>query len=125
MAAAGGFVAASVALLAVSVAISPGEWVSWIDFLRDSAGRLLGQGLPDPAGLDFPLAVRLPLALVVAVVAARTDRRWLLPVAMLLASPVVGWGSFALLAAIPRLRVRGRRSPEAPAVADSGRDPLV
>jgi hypothetical protein len=41
---------------------------------------------------------------VVAVVAARTDRRWLLPVAMLVASPVVGWGSFALLAAIPRLR---------------------
>ena len=48
--------------------------------------------------------MRLPIALAVAVFAARTDRRWLLPVAMLLACPVVGWGSFALLAAIPRLR---------------------
>jgi hypothetical protein len=40
----------------------------------------------------------------VTVFAARTDRRWLVPVAMVLASPVVGWGTFALLAAIPRLR---------------------
>ena len=41
---------------------------------------------------------------VAAVVAARTDRAWLLPVVMLLASPVVGTGNVALLAAIPRLR---------------------
>jgi hypothetical protein len=99
-----GFVAVSAALLGVSVAISPGEWVDWIDFLRDSAGDSSGNVYLTPLTLTFPLAARLPLALVVAVVAARTDRRWLLPVAMLVASPVVGWGSFALLAAIPRLR---------------------
>ena len=99
-----GFVAVSAALLVVSVAISPGEWVDWIDFLRDSAGDSSGNVYLTPLTLTFPLAARLPLALVVAVVAARTDRRWLLPVAMLVASPVVGWGSFALLAAIPRLR---------------------
>ena len=42
--------------------------------------------------------------------AARTDRPWLVPVAMVLASPVVGWGTFALLAAIPRLRGLGPAS---------------
>jgi hypothetical protein len=99
-----GFVAASAALLAISIAVSPGEWVNWIDFLRDSAGDSSGNVYLTPLTLTFPLAMRLPLALVVAVVAARTDRRWLLPAAMLLACPVVGWGSFALLAAIPRLR---------------------
>jgi hypothetical protein len=99
-----GFVAASAALLAVSFAISPGEWVNWVEFLRDSAGDSSGKVYLTPLTLTFPLAVRLPLALAVAVVAARTDRRWLLPGAMLLACPVVGWGSFALLAAIPRLR---------------------
>ena len=57
--------------------------------------------------IPFPLVVRFPLALVVVVVAARTDRPWLVPVSMVLASPVVGWGTFALLAAIPRLRGLG------------------
>jgi len=99
-----GFVAASSALLAVSVAISPGEWGNWVEFLRDSAGDSSGKVYLTPLTLTFPLTARLPLALAVAVVAARTGRRWLLPVAMLLASPVIGWGSFALLAAIPRLR---------------------
>ena len=99
-----GFVATSAALLLVSVAISPGEWVNWIDFLRESAGESSGNVYLTPVTLAIPLVVRLPIALAVAVFAARTDRRWLLPVAMLLACPVVGWGSFALLAAIPRLR---------------------
>jgi hypothetical protein len=100
----GGFALTATALLALSVAISPHEWVNWIDFLRDSAGDASGQVYLTPFAITFPLVVRFPLALLFTVVAARTDRRWLVPVAMLLATPVVGWGSFALLAAIPRLR---------------------
>ena len=75
--------------------------------MRDSAGDSSGLLYLSPVAIPFPLAVRFPLALVVAVVAARTDRPWLLPVSMVLASPVVGWGTFALLAAIPRLRGLG------------------
>ena len=118
------FVVTAALLLAVSVAISPGEWSSWLDFLRDSAGDSSGQVYLSPVAVPFPLVVRLPLALVVAVVAARTDRAWLLPVAMVLASPVVGWGTFALLAAIPRLRRTAARSPaaaSAPAASAPGR----
>ena len=74
--------------------------------------------------LAFPLVARLPIALAVAVFAARTDRRWLLPVAMLLACPVVGWGTFALLAAIPRLRpaatVRAAPTSSPPPTATPG-----
>ena len=100
----GGFLVTALALLAASVAVSPGEWASWVDFLGDSAGDSEGLVYLSPAAIYFPLVARLPLAVVLVVVAARTDRRWLVPVAMVLASPVVGWGTFALLAAIPRLR---------------------
>jgi hypothetical protein len=99
-----GFAAASASLLLVSFAISPGEWLSWVAFLRDSAGDASGKVYVTPFAVAFPLSVRFPCAIVLTLYAARTDRRWLVPVAMLLASPVVGWGSFALLAAIPRLR---------------------
>ena len=61
-----------------------------------------------------PLVVRLPVAAVLLVFAARTDRRWLVPVCMVLASPVIGWGTFALLAAIPRLLDRGPDPAPAP-----------
>lgn len=118
-----GFAITALALLVVSFAISPSEWASWLDFLRDSAGESNGYVYLTPAAIYFPLVARLPLALALVVFAARTDRRWLLPVAMVLASPVVGWGTFALLAAIPRLR-QPRRVPD-PAhengPADAGR----
>ena len=115
-----GFLATSAALLAVSVAISPGEWGNWIDFLRESAGESSGNVYLTPVTLAFPLVARLPIALAVTVFAALTGRRWLLPVAMLLATPVVGWGSFALLAAIPRLRPAATaEQPHELAAADS------
>jgi hypothetical protein len=109
----GGFVATFVVLFAGSYALGPDLWHQWWDFLRDNAG-----GTPSMGGVP-PLVVRLPLAAVLLVFAARTDRRWLVPVSMVLASPVIGWGTFALLAAIPRLRGRGATPDQAPApIAD-------
>jgi hypothetical protein len=101
-----GFVVAFVLLLAVSVISAPGLWQDWVRFLLDNGGS--------SPGLAFvpPLRVRLPVAAVLLVYAARTDRAWLLPVVMLLASPVVGTGNLALLAAIPRLVPR--RTPTVP-----------
>jgi hypothetical protein len=104
------FVLTALALLTVSVLISPEAWLDWVDFLRTSAGDSSGLIYLSPVAIAFPLAVRFPLALVVVVVAARTDRPWLVPISMVLASPVVGWGTFAMLAAIPRLRGLGRSS---------------
>ena len=95
----------AVALLAVSVLVSPGAWQDWFDFLREQRRRLLrAWSTCPPWPSPSPWWSGFPLALVLVVVAARTDRPWLVPVAMVLASPVVGWGTFALLAAIPRLR---------------------
>ena len=117
----GGFVATFVVLFAASYALDPSLWHQWWDFLVSNAG-----GTPSMAGIP-PLVVRLPLAAVLLVFAARTDRRWLVPVCMVLASPVIGWGTFALLAAIPRLRDRGPAptaatapTADTPAAADPG-----
>lgn len=104
------FVVTALALLTVSVLISPQAWLDWVDFLRTSAGDSSGLIYLSPFAIPFPLVLRFPLALVVVVVAARTDRPWLVPVSMVLASPVVGWGTFAMLAAIPRLRGLGGSS---------------
>jgi len=115
-----GFAAVACGLGLVSYAASPQLWHDWGDFLLANAH---GSGI---AGWRWvpPLAVRLPAALVLTVVAARTSRAWLLPVAMLLATPVVGAGSFALLAAVPRLARMGAEEPvEVPLSAPAGASP--
>jgi hypothetical protein len=87
-------VATAAGIAAVSLAVAPDIWVDWFRFLQDSTGRsTVGHSVP------LPLWVRLPVAAVVVVVAARTDRRWLLPVGVLLALPVIWWGSFSILIA--------------------------
>jgi hypothetical protein len=57
-----------------------------------------------PGSVPIPLILRLPLAVAVIVHAARTGRAWLLPVGILLAMPVVWWGSLAILTATVALR---------------------
>ena len=51
-----------------------------------------------------PAAVRLPVAAVLILWAGWSGRRWLLPVGVLLAMPVIWWGSFAMLTATVALR---------------------
>ncbi len=68
-------------------------WRSWVDLLRASAGASTVSG-----SIPIPFAIRLPVALLVIAWAARRDARWLLPVGVLLAMPVIWPGSLALLA---------------------------
>jgi hypothetical protein len=92
-------VTAGVVLL--SVAAAPGAWVEWVSFLVSSAedsNATLG------ATVMPPVLYRLPVALALVSVGALTNRRWLLPVAMVVASPVVWMGTLTMLAAIPRMR---------------------
>jgi Glycosyltransferase family 87 len=91
------------AIVVVSVLTAPDAWARWVDFLGMAAGdRGLGS------------TVRLVLALVLVVWAARRDQAWLLAPAMILACPVLGgYGPFAVLAAIPRL-LRWQREHHVP-----------
>ncbi len=90
-------------LALVSFLLDPAAWRTWIDILAGSSSTPV-----DTPGwyLPVPLLVRLPIALVVVVVAARLDRPWLLPVAVTLALPVVWLNGLAILAACWPLRSR-------------------
>jgi hypothetical protein len=90
------------AIVAVSWLLAPAQWASWVDLLASSAGSSTV-----PGSVPIPLLVRLPFAVLVIAWAALRGRRWLLPVGVLLAMPVVWWGGFAILAASVALE-RGR-----------------
>ena len=88
------------AIAIVSVALDQAQWSRWIELLRADA---TGAGAADfqTVGWYVPVALapRLIGAAAVVAVAALTDRRWLLPVGVVLAMPVVWLNSLAVLAA--------------------------
>lgn len=106
---------AGLAMLVVSVLLSPGAWTQYLDFLR---------GL-DPSGqsafIPIPLVVRLVIAGVLTVIAGRTGG-WrgevLLVVAVTVALPSMWFTGLSLLAAaVPIIRGRDAlRGTEAPPV---------
>jgi hypothetical protein len=93
--------ATTAVIAAVSFMLDPAAWRSWADILLASSSTPV-----DTPGwyLGVPLLFRLPIAAVVTVVAARADRAWLLPVAVVLALPVVWLNGLAVLAACWPLR---------------------
>ena len=106
-------VGTTAAIVAGSVLVAPDLWQDWWDFLtvqaRLSGGAVGYEFIPGPA-------FRVPVAVVLVVWAARTDRVWVLPLAMLVATPFIWNGSLTLLAAIPRLRSYANETQPDPAV---------
>lgn len=94
-------VAALIAVLSTaSFAFSPSWWFGWFDLLFRSLS------VADPWVLPVPLVVRLPAALALVIWAARSNRAWLVPLAILLGLPAIRAGSLALLLAVPPLLAR-------------------
>jgi hypothetical protein len=95
---------ATAAIAAISLALDPAQWMRWFDVLRGDASGA-GTGSFETVGwyLPIPLAPRLVIAAVLIVYAARSDRRWLVPVGVVLAMPVMWLNSLAVLAAVPAL----------------------
>ena len=87
-------VGSTLGITTISVLLNPGLWVAWVGFLLDSAG-----------GADPSYRWRvLGAAVVVVGGGALAGVRWLVPIGMALALPVVGGVSaLTILAAIPRL----------------------
>ena len=92
-------IAATVAIIAAVALVAPGLWADWFQLLLSSTGSSTVEG-----AVPIPLLARLPLALAVIAIAAARDERWLLPVGVLLAMPVIWWGSLALLTASVALK---------------------
>jgi hypothetical protein len=110
---------ATLGVMAVSFALDPGGWASWVAML------LRAEFPKDPqlVYLDVPLTVRIPIALAVIIWGARTDRRWTIPVAMTLAMPIVWANSVTILVALvpllmsERVPADARRPAPMPAAA--------
>lgn len=105
-------IAATAALVAASAVLDPGAWAAWFGVLQASVGHTTGTW----AAIGVPLAVRLPVAAAVVAWGARTDRRWTMPVGVMLALPAVWFGSLAMLLAVVPLRAGAT-----PALDRSGR----
>ena len=101
------------AIVIVSFALDQAQWGRWIELLRaDSSGAGAASFATVGWYLPIALAPRLAVALAVVVLAAWKDRRWLVPVAVVLAMPVVWLNSLAVLAACVPLW-RGSRPAKA------------
>jgi hypothetical protein len=90
---------ATAAIAAASALVMPDAWRDWVEVIVANAGK--GGTW---ASVPIPLAIRLPAAVVLVVWGARTDRRWTVPVASMLALPALWYGGISmLLAVIPLL----------------------
>lgn len=92
--------AMTAALVAVSALLDRAAWEQWIAILRSDLART-GQGALETPGwyLAVPLLPRLVVAAAITVVAGLTDRRWLVPFAVVIALPVLWLNGLAVLAA--------------------------
>lgn len=93
---------ATALVIAASAVLMPGAWLEWFGLLVRLAGR---DGTS--AALPIPFLVRLPIAVAVVVWGARTDRRWTVPVAGMLALPALWYGGLTMLLAVIALREPG------------------
>jgi hypothetical protein len=92
-------IGATALVVAASALIMPGAWVEWLELLVRLAGR---DGTW--AAVPIPFLVRLPIAVAVVIWGARTDRRWTVPVAGMIALPALWYGSLTMLLAVVALR---------------------
>jgi hypothetical protein len=94
--------AATAAVVAVSAALAPDAWRRWVDVLTANAGK--GGTW---AAVPIPFLVRFPAALLLIAWGARTNRRWTVPVAAMLALPALWYGGLSImLATLPLIGAR-------------------
>jgi hypothetical protein len=110
-------VGATAAISAVSFVIAPSAWFDWVKFLASSqasggaADYFYESALP-------PLWLRIAAAALLVVWGARTNRRWVVPVATVVAMPVIWVTAPAVLVAVPRL-LKKREKAAVPAALDA------
>lgn len=96
---------ATLAVVTASALVMPSAWAEWFTVLTSAAGR---DGTW--AAVPIPFWLRLPAAIAVVVWGARTNRRWTVPVASMLALPALWYGGFSMLLAMIPLTA-GWRAP--------------
>ena len=100
---------ATALIVALSFVTMPDAWAQWVGVLSRVAGR---DGTW--AAVPIPFLVRLPFAVALVVWGARTNRRWTVPVAGMLALPALWYGGLAMLLAVIALRDPAKPTGRAP-----------
>jgi len=95
---------ATAVIAALTALVAPHYWTEWIASIVSNLDE------PQHYSVPLPAPIRLPLAVLLVAWGARTDRPWTVPVAAMLALPII-WphGLTVALAAIPFVR-RGDRA---------------
>ena len=94
-------IGATAAIVAVSWLLAPGLWTDWGSLL------LSNETAPATGAIEIgPLSVRLVVAIALLFWASRTDRAWVVPIVVLLASPRIWTASLSVLVAVPVLYYR-------------------
>jgi hypothetical protein len=91
------------ALVLLSWLLDPRAWSDWL--------AMLGRGSPADCGthcVAIPLWPRLVAALAIVVVGARTGRRWTVPLAAMLALPVLWLAGLSMTVGVAALAARDR-----------------
>jgi hypothetical protein len=89
-------------VVAVSYSLMPDAWRTWPQVLANNAGK---NGTW--AAVPIPFVLRLPVAVLLVVWGARTNRRWTVPVSAMLALPALWYGGLSImLATLPLLGAR-------------------
>lgn len=102
-------------VVAVAYVFAPGSWQAWLVHLSSESNVA-------PNLVPIPLAVRLPISVALVVIAARTDRAWLLAPAVAVALPLLWVHGLAVLVAVQPLL---RRRAVASLRPDARRRPLL
>jgi Glycosyltransferase family 87 len=82
-------------IASISFLADPAAWSAWFG--------VLGQGAPADCGMHcipIPLVARLPLAVAIVVAGALTGRRWTVPLAAMLALPVLWIAGLSMLVGV-------------------------
>jgi hypothetical protein len=107
-------VGGTAAIAAASYLIAPNLWRDYVSTMVDNLAYDPGHPYPVP----IPVPIRMAAGAAIVWWGARTDRRWVVPVAVVLSLPIIWFHGLAVLAAcIPLWREDRRRHDGAPATS--------
>jgi hypothetical protein len=110
-------VGSAAAVVVIAFVLAPDAWSAWLTQVSNVPTQ--AQNL-----IAIPLAIRLPVAAVLVIAAARLDRPWILAPAVALALPLLWAHGFAVLVAITPL-IRMRAAEARPRTRTEGRQPVL
>lgn len=94
-------IAATIGIAALSAMFAPEAWRGWFDLLRRS---VTDRQTIEGDYLAIPIWLRLPIGVAIIAWGARTNRRWTVPIGVLLSMPILWVNVFTILIAIIPLR---------------------